>query len=133
MWQCPKCKREFKNTNQSHYCTKAESINDYIAQQAEEVQPIMQKVYETVRKEAPECTEKLSYHMPTFWKGRNLIQFAAHKNHLGFYPGEDAVNVFADKLSLAGFKFSKGCIQLPWSKPMPYELISEITRYRVKS
>jgi len=38
MWQCPKCKREFKNINQSHYCTKSESVDEYISMQAPEVQ-----------------------------------------------------------------------------------------------
>ena len=131
MWQCPKCKREFKNTNQSHYCTKAESIDDYIAMQAAEAQPGMRKVCEVIREAAPECTEIISCHMPTFKQGsKNLIQFAAHKNHLGFYPSDDAVNAFAELLSIERYKFNKGCIHFPWSKPMPYELISQITQYR---
>ena len=69
--------------------------------------------------------------MPTFKQdSKNLIQLAAHKNHLGFYPSDDAVNAFADRLSTEGYKFNKGCIHFPWSKPMPYELISQITQYR---
>jgi len=131
MWQCPKCKRDFKNTNQSHYCTKAESIDDYIAMQAAEVQAIIQNVCDAIRAAAPGCTEIISCHMPTFKIGSsNLIQLAAHKNHLGFYPFEDAVNTFADRLSIDGYKFNKGCIHFPWSKPMPYELITEIAQYR---
>ena len=134
MWQCPKCKREFKNTNQSHYCAKAESIDDYISMQATEVQPIIQKVCELIREVVPECTEIISCNIPTFRKGllkSNLIQLAAHKNHLGFYPFDDAVNAFADRLTIEGYKFNKGCIHFPWDKPMPYELVSEITQYRV--
>ena len=31
MWVCPKCGREFKRTNQGHYCGKApENVNEYI-------------------------------------------------------------------------------------------------------
>ena len=131
MWQCPKCKRAFKNTNQSHYCTKAESIDGYIAMQATEVQPVLHKVCAVIREAAPECAETISCHMPTFRQGSsNLIQLAAHKNHLGFYPFEDAVNAFADRLALEGYKFSKGCIHFPWSRPMPYELILQIAQYR---
>lgn len=34
MWKCPKCQKEFKNTNQSHYCgEKPKTIDEYIAQQ----------------------------------------------------------------------------------------------------
>jgi len=134
MWQCPKCKREFKNTNQSHYCTKPESIDGYISMQAPEVQSTIQKVCDIIRETVPECTEIISCHMPTFRNGSsksNLVQLAAHKNHLGFYPFDDAVNAFADRLALEGYKFNKGCIHFPWSKPIPYELISEIIQYRV--
>ena len=132
MWQCPKCKREFKNTNQSHFCTKAESIDDYIAMQIADLQPIIKKVCEVIQEAAPGCTEIISCHMPTFKIGSStLIQLAAHKNHLGFYPFDDAVNTFADRLSLEGFKFNKGCIHFPWNKPMPYGLIFEIVEYRV--
>jgi len=134
MWQCPKCKREFKNANQSHYCTKAESVDDYISMQEVEVQASIQQVCEIIRNTIPNCTEMISCHMPTFRNGlskANLIQLAAHKNHLGFYPSDDAVNAFADRLNLGGYKFNKGCIHFLWDKPMPYELILEIVQYRV--
>ena len=134
MWKCPKCKRTFKNENQSHYCTKAESIDDYIAMQVPEIQPAMKKVCEAVREAVPDCTEIISCHMPTFRKGSsksNLIQLAAHKNHLGFYPFDDAVSAFAKRLTSEGYKFNKGCIHFQWNQPMPYELISEIVQYRV--
>lgn len=39
MWKCPKCKREFKNENQSHYCgEKPKTIEEYILLQDEEKQ-----------------------------------------------------------------------------------------------
>ncbi|KAF1084429.1 hypothetical protein SPSYN_02206 [Sporotomaculum syntrophicum] len=68
--------------------------------------------------------------MPTFWQNGNLIHFAAAKNHLGVYPGESGVSVFADRLK--GFKTTKGAIQFSFSEPIPYELIAEITRFRVQ-
>jgi uncharacterized protein YdhG (YjbR/CyaY superfamily) len=62
--------------------------------------------------------------MPAFWKGRNLIHFAAFKKHIGLYPGGEATTVFAGKLT--GCKTSKGGIQLPHNKPLPLDLITEI-------
>jgi uncharacterized protein YdhG (YjbR/CyaY superfamily) len=132
MWTCPKCGRLFKNTNQSHYCSsKPADIDQYIAQSPEERREILQRVRQTIREAAPGCTEKISWDMPTFFQGENLIHFAVSKNHLGLYPGEDGVNAFARRLQDEGYKFNKGTIQLPWNKPIPYELIAEITRYRV--
>ena len=59
--------------------------------------------------------------MPSFWKGCNLIQFAASQKHIGLYPGPEAVEAFADRL--AAFPSSKGTIRLP------LELIADIARW----
>jgi uncharacterized protein YdhG (YjbR/CyaY superfamily) len=129
MWQCPKCSREFKNTNQDHYCGKIEAIDQYICEQTEDVQPILCKIREVIRAAAPEATEKMSWRMPTFWQGENLIHFAAFKKHISIFPGGEASAVFAEKLT--GYKTAKGTIQFPLNKPVPYDLIEEITRWRV--
>ncbi len=129
MWQCPKCKREFKNTNQDHFCGKIETIDQYIAEQAGDVQPILQKIRETMREAAPDATERISWRMPTFWQGENLIHFAAFKKHISIFPGGEASTVFAQKLT--GYKTAKGTIQFPLDKPIPYDLIREITAWRV--
>jgi len=130
MWKCPKCGRDFKNTNQNHYCEySSDTIDGYIEHAPEEHREILQRVRETIHASAPEATEKLSWKMPTFWQGKNLIQFAVHKNHLGLYPGPEAVNFFAERLDEMGLKHNKGVVQIPWSMPIPYDLISEITHF----
>jgi len=49
MWQCPKCKREFKNINQDHYCGgPPKTIDDYIAAQSEDVQPLLNQVQDRI-------------------------------------------------------------------------------------
>jgi uncharacterized protein YdhG (YjbR/CyaY superfamily) len=129
MWQCPKCERKFINIDQNHFCGKIETIDDYISEQADEVQPILQKIRETIHAAAPKAKEKISWQMPTFWQGENLIHFAAFKKHIGIYPGGEATAYFADRLT--DYKFSKGAIQLPLNKTIPYDLIIEITEWRV--
>ncbi|MDR1117397.1 MAG: DUF1801 domain-containing protein [Oscillospiraceae bacterium] len=130
MWQCPRCERKFKNTDQHHFCGKIETIDQYISEQAEDVQPILQKIRETIRAAAPDAKEKISWQMPTFWLGENLIHFAAAKKHIGIYPGGEATTVFAARL--VEYKTAKGTIQLPLAGPIPYDLIAEITAWRVK-
>ena len=129
MWRCPKCNREFRNTNQDHYCGKVETIDQYIAEQVDEVRPILQKIREVIRGAAPNAIEKISWQMPTFWQGENLMHFASFKKHISIFPGSGAVEVFADRL--AEYKTAKGTIQFPLDKPMPYELIAEIARWKV--
>ncbi len=128
MWTCPKCGRTFKNTEQSHDCGKAPStIEEYILSQPEEVQARLRQVDAAIKSSIPEAREKISWSMPTYWKGRNLIQFAASKKHIGLYPGPEAVEAFAQRLT--DYKTSKGTIQLPYSKPLPLELIGEIAKW----
>lgn len=128
MWKCPKCGRTFKNVSQEHYCGEApKTIEDYIRQQPEESKPYLHEIHAALRTALPDAQEKISWSMPTFWKKRNLIHFAAAKKHVGLYPGPEAVEAFADRLQ--GYKTSKGAIQFPYSKPLPIELITEIAQW----
>ena len=127
MWTCPKCGRSFKKENQGHYCGKApETIDEYILSHDEEIQRQLYSVREAIRKELPDAEEKISWSMPTWWQGYNIIHFAANKKHIGLYPGPEAVVQFAEKLNQAGCKYSKGSIQIPYSDDLPLDLISEI-------
>jgi len=131
MWQCPICGRDFKNKNQSHYCSiKPTNIDEYIAVQPEELRPILNKIRKTIKKAAPKAVEKISYSMPVFWQGENLIYFAAHKKHLGIYPGDLSRLPFKEKL--AAYKTTKGAIQFPWDK-IDYEFIAELAKFRAES
>lgn len=130
MWTCPKCGRSFKNTNQDHYCGKApETIDEYIFAQDEAIWDQLQNVREAIRDELPDATEKISWSMPTWWQGRNIIHFAAQKKHIGLYPGPEAVEQFAEKLEERGLKYSKGSIQIPYSDNLPLDLISAIAAW----
>ncbi|MBQ9010212.1 MAG: DUF1801 domain-containing protein, partial [Clostridia bacterium] len=114
MWACPKCGHSFKKVEQDHYCGKApETTEEYILSQDEEIQCPLRSVREAIRKELPDATEKISWSMPTWWQGHNIIHFAANKKHIGLYPGPEAVARFAEKLDQAGCKYSKGSIRIP--------------------
>ncbi|MDO5028952.1 MAG: DUF1801 domain-containing protein [Bacillota bacterium] len=128
MWTCQECGKTFKNTNQSHYCVqKPQTIEEYILNQREEIQAYLIQVHKTIKAVLPDVTEKISWSMPTYWKGKNIIHFAAHKNHLGLYPGPEGVEHFADKLS--DYSRTKGAIQFPYNKPIPLDLIAEIAKW----
>ncbi len=128
MWTCPKCGRAFKRQEQSHYCGKApETVDEYIAAQPEAVQGYLKEIREALCAALPEAEERISWSMPTYWKGHNIIQFAGFKNHVGLYPGPEAVREFSERLK--GYKTSKGTIQLPYSGTVPAGLISDIARW----
>ncbi|NLD49997.1 MAG: hypothetical protein GX660_22870 [Clostridiaceae bacterium] len=128
MWKCPKCSREFKNTNQQHFCDEAsKTIDSYIAAQPLDVRPILNQIRDTLRKVLPNAKECISWGMPTYRGKHNIIHFAAHKKHIGLYPGVEAIVYFAERLS--EFKTSKGAVQFPYNKPLPLELIAEIAKW----
>ncbi len=128
MWKCPKCGRTFKNQNQSHFCGQAPgTIEEYIEAQPEEVRQYLESVRDAIRRTLPEAEERISWSMPTFWKKHNIIHFAAFKNHIGLYPGPEAVEEFGQRLK--EYKTKKGTIQLPYKKPIPTDLIADIARW----
>ncbi|MDR1906507.1 MAG: DUF1801 domain-containing protein [Clostridiales bacterium] len=130
MWKCAKCGREFKAEGQHHFCSAPiNTVDEYIAQFQDDKKAVLEKVRAVIHEVAPRATEKMAWRMPTFWQGENIVHFAAMKNHLGFYPGENGVEHFKD--SLTEYRASKGAIQFPYTKPIPYDLIAEITKFRV--
>ena len=108
--------------------SKITTIDDYIAQFDGEIRAVLEKVRETIRTAAPKAEERISYSMPCFWQGKPLIYFAAMKNYLGIYPTAEGMEHFADRLS--DYKTSKGAVQFPWNKAIPYELIAEMAAFR---
>jgi len=101
------------------------TIDEYISQQPQGIQNVLRDVRRTVAAAIPEAEERFSWQMPTWWRGRNLIHFAAQKKHLGLYPGPEAVAAFASELDEKGLKHSKGAVQLPYGK-IDLELIGRI-------
>jgi uncharacterized protein YdhG (YjbR/CyaY superfamily) len=106
------------------------NIDEYIAAFSPEVQSILEKIRLTIRDAVPEAEEKISYQMPTFTLRGNLIHFAAFKKHIGLYPpvnGDEKL-----KAEISPYKGEKGNLKFPLDKPIPYTLISQIVKFRVK-
>ena len=108
---------------------KFESIEEYIAASPPEVRTILKRIRATIRKAAPSAKEKISYQIPTFTQGRNLVHFAAFKNHIGFYPPVRDKKLRAEAAAYAG---EKGNLRFPLDEPIPYGLIARIVKARIK-
>jgi uncharacterized protein YdhG (YjbR/CyaY superfamily) len=102
-------------------------IDLYIMNQSEEIQPVLISVRDAIRAVLQQAEERISWKMPTFWQDFYVIQFAAHKNHIGLYPGPVAIEHFDHELE--GFTRSKGAVQFPYDKPMPLDLIARIAEW----
>lgn len=130
-WKCPKCGREFRKKNQEHYCgEKPKTIEEYILSQDPEKQEDLRKMQTILRDALPGAEERISWSMPTYWKGHNILHFAASKKHIGFYPGSEAVDAFSEELT--GYKTDKGTIRIPYGK-IDDALISRIAKWCIET
>jgi uncharacterized protein YdhG (YjbR/CyaY superfamily) len=109
---------------------KVKTIDEYILTFPPGVRKILEHMRETIHEVAPEAEEAIRYGIPTFTLNGNLVHFAAFRNHIGFYPTPSAIEAFNKELS--PYIHSKGTIQFPIDKPIPYDLVREIVKYRVK-
>jgi uncharacterized protein YdhG (YjbR/CyaY superfamily) len=107
-----------------------ETIDEYIATFPPDVRAILKKIRATIRRAAPAATERISYRMPAFALERDLVYFAAFKQHIGFYPPvKGDAKLRADLAVYAG---EKGNLRFPLDEPIPYGLIGRIVRARVQ-
>ncbi len=110
---------------------KIKTVDEYIKSFPMEVRMILEKMRRTIREAAPQAEETISYHMPAYkLNGKNLVFFAAFKNHIGFYPIPSGIEAFKEELS--SYKQGKGSVQFPFDEPIPYDLVRKIVIYRMK-
>lgn len=108
----------------------AETIDGYIAMFPKNVQDILERLRRVIRESAPEAEETMNYGIPTFKLNGNLVHFAAFKNHIGFYPTPSAIVAF--KKELSPYKQAKGSVRFPIDKEIPFDIIKEIVKFRVR-
>lgn len=109
----------------------AKNIDTYIQDFPKNVQKILKQIRLTIQKVAPKAEVTIGYGIPTFkLNGKNLVHFAAWKNHIGFYATPSGNKAF--KKELSKFQGSKGSVHFPLDRPMPLVLIKKIVQFRVK-
>ena len=110
--------------------SKYTTVDDYFLSLPEIARTMMEQLRETIKQAAPQAEEMISYNMPSFKFQGVLVYYAAHKGHIGFYPGS-AVTISIFKDDLVNYKTSKGTIQFPLGLPIPLDLVKKIAAYRV--
>ena len=105
-------------------------FQEYVSRFAPEVQSILNEIRATIKAEAPDADEIISYRMPAFRLQGILVYFAAFKKHIGLYPpvsGDKAI-----EKAIAPYAGPKGNLQFPLDQPIPMNLIRRIVKLRVK-
>lgn len=111
--------------------TAPTTIDEYAAGFPRDVQDILAKIRQTVRKAAPGAEETIRYRMPAFnWHGRYLIYFAAYKRHIGLYPAPLGDAELQEEM--APYQSGKGTLRFPLDRPIPYGLIARVVKHRME-
>lgn len=103
------------------------TVDGYIQDCPAEIQPLLQRMRQTIVGSDSALLESISWGMPTFSCGKRKVHFAAQKKHIGFHPGPQCVEHFAERLT--EYDYSKGTVRFPYEKELPCALIQEMVRY----
>ncbi|MGI6005342.1 MAG: iron chaperone [Christensenellales bacterium] len=105
-------------------------IDVYIAEYPKERQAVMKRMREAIRAGEPQAREAIKWSMPTFVYHGNMVHFSAHKHHLGFHIGADAIDAFKEEL--APYQTTKSTVRFLWNEPVDYALVEKITAYNAR-
>lgn len=105
-------------------------IDEYISAFPADVQKKLRKIRVTIKKAAPRAKESISYSIPAFKQDGVLVYFAAFKNHISVYPAPRGAQEF--RKEMAAYEGGKGTVQFPLDKPIPFELVTRIVKFRLK-
>ena len=109
-----------------------ESIDEYILGYPPAVQALLRKMRAAIKNAAPEAEEAISFRLPAFlFDGKVIVWFSALTSHIGFYPGPESITEFSEDFSK--YKHGKGCVQFPFTQPLPLDLVDRIVKHRVKA
>ena len=107
------------------------TVDSYIKLFPENVQGLLNQIRTTIKKNAPEAEESISYKMPAYkTNGKPLVYFAGFKNHIGLYATPNGHTQFEKELSK--YKQGKGSVQFPLDKPIPLTLIARIVKFKME-
>jgi uncharacterized protein YdhG (YjbR/CyaY superfamily) len=110
---------------------KPATVENYIAGFPPDIAFILERLRETVLKAAPGATEEIKYGMPLFRMPAGYIFYmGAWKKHVGLYP------VYPQSAELEAeigpLRSGKDTVKLVYAKPLPYPLIAQLVKTRVK-
>jgi uncharacterized protein YdhG (YjbR/CyaY superfamily) len=107
------------------------TVAGYIAAAPKEQRAALEKLRKTIKAAAPKATDGLSYGIVSFKQdGKNVAYFGSWKAHIALYGFGGSV-LDAHAAALKPYVQSKGTIQFPADKPIPYGLVSRIVRARI--
>jgi uncharacterized protein YdhG (YjbR/CyaY superfamily) len=116
---------------QNRAVTEKTVIDDYLEKLPEPKRSTLSALRNNLRRLLPGAEECISYGMPGFRVGKDVIAgFAAFKNHLSYFPHSGKVlPELADQLS--DYVWKTGTLQFAIETPLPFDLIEKLVQVRL--
>lgn len=109
----------------------AASVDEFLAAIPPDQRAALEDLRRVIRAAAPEATELINYGVPMFrLNGRNLVSYAAAKDHCSFYVQSPAV-MEAHAADLTGYHTTKGTVHFSVDKPIPADLVTKLVKARI--
>jgi uncharacterized protein YdhG (YjbR/CyaY superfamily) len=114
-----------------HGVMSSDEITAYLDTLDEPKRTTLQQLRETILAIHPEVEQGLSYQVPAFRVGGEVVAgFAAFKNHLSYLPHSGSV--FPElKADLRSYSKSKGALRFPIDEPLPKEIVEKLMEVRI--
>ncbi len=109
--------------------SRPRTITEYIAAAPLDGQPHLRQLYAILQSVAPDAEETIKWGVPFFVEPRFLFAFSAHKAHLNFTPNAEGLEPFQEELKQ--HRTTQGSLQVPYTKPLPEDLIRQIAEARL--
>jgi len=107
------------------------SVDDYIAAAPKDKQATLQKLRQTIKAAAPTASESVSYGIVGYKLERKPVAYFGYwKSHYSLYGIGNRVTK-AHAAELKDYLLSKGTIQFPADKPLPFRLVTNMVKARV--
>ncbi|MBN2878729.1 MAG: DUF1801 domain-containing protein [Clostridia bacterium] len=109
------------------------AVEEYMNQLSERTKNKLIELRECIYRAAPDAIEMINYNIPAYalvkgGKRDQQVMIAGYKNHVGLYPGADAMEEYAE--ALKGYKQGKGSVQFSLNEPLPADLIADIVAFK---
>jgi uncharacterized protein YdhG (YjbR/CyaY superfamily) len=108
----------------------AGEVEDFLRAVPPDARAALEKIRETIRKAAPDATERIGYGIPMFYYEGPLVGFGATKNHCAFYVMSPAL-MEANRDELQRYDTAKGTIRFTPGNPLPATLVRKLVKARI--
>lgn len=104
---------------------------EYFAYFSGETLDRLQALRSVIYKVEPNLTERISYNIPAYFKGKEMVCYiAGYDHHVSLYPGRIPGAEFESKFG--AYLSGRSTLKFPHSEPLPLDLIEEFVRVRLE-